>query len=386
MLNFLILILFIKVTFNCTVDSINVEFLAGPRDIENALPQRYNKSQVHSHFANQKIEYSDILNTPFCCIDSRTVKNKILGTPGGDVGEFLIGAKIYFDMLKINSTYTIISLMLEDFIKKYASPNRKFTYHTSEFRLNRLFDNLYKAGVKPRPSIVPLERPDDYLTWYELFIDPQHQGCGHIRGMLENPSNYGINDISIVQNVLIAYLILFWKSNLKDSIEFNIKVGLLHGKAISIIENESVNCKKHNPVIYPQSLGSSTFIYHEQAVKVFRKEVITKFFTSYNNTINEEEFYDKLNSLANVQLETTINTLKPANQVNVFKVTFKTSGKIEEEPFTIELDLNYIIIIASSLILIILILICSIIIIQHLIYCYCNRKRGHQPDYYNEIQ
>ena len=231
-------------------------------------------------------------------------------------------------MLNVNHNYAIISKMLEEFIIQHAIHTRKFQYHTSELKLGRLFDNLFEAGITPRPSIVPLDNPNNHLIWFEEFIQPQHEGCGHIRGMLENLTLYGIQDVTFIHDVLIAYLKIFWSSTgyLKNSIEFNIKVGTLEGKAISIIENEG-SCKTHNPTMFPQLLGSSTFIYHEQAVNVFKKEITVKFFKSYNNSINEEEFYTKLISLANIQLEATLNTLKPANQVNFFKVKFKTSGE-----------------------------------------------------------
>jgi hypothetical protein len=71
-----------------------------------------------------------------------------------------------------------------------ASKERPFYYHTSDEKLRKVFHHLEEAGVKPKPSVLPEVMPKDAkqaAAWLDELSGPV-QGCGHVRLMMEKPT------------------------------------------------------------------------------------------------------------------------------------------------------------------------------------------------------
>jgi len=56
----------------------------------------------------------------------------MLGTPGGDFSELVMGLDIYFNMNQIKPTIENIIPIMKKYIEDIASADRKFYYHTSK--------------------------------------------------------------------------------------------------------------------------------------------------------------------------------------------------------------------------------------------------------------
>jgi hypothetical protein len=90
------------------------------------------------------------------------------------------------------------------------------------------------------------------------------------------------------------------------------------------------SCKGFTPALRPNSLGSSIFIYSSDAVKDFRQEVLTSFFTRKHAAIAmaPNVFFANITALLDGQLVATLTYLPPANAVSQFSIAISTSARL----------------------------------------------------------
>lgn len=77
------------------------------------------------------------------------------GTPGGDIAEFAGAVYNYFDHTGTPFKYETVKDALHKFIPKVASPERRFYFHTSDEKLNKIFHHLAEGDVARKPTVFP---------------------------------------------------------------------------------------------------------------------------------------------------------------------------------------------------------------------------------------
>jgi hypothetical protein len=96
-------------------------------------------------------------------------------------------------------------------------------------------------------------------------------------------------------------------------------------KAIAIVTNKGPDCTDSSPAVEPNFFGSSVFVYSPNSADAFRKNVLAPFFAKKNASIDATAFYNKLKSLLDGQLGSTLVNLSPANAIDLVSVEITSS-------------------------------------------------------------
>lgn len=321
---FIFFIIFIFGMFNislgCNFHTIDVQKVCGPRGIPDETA--FEVDSVRQHFGpTQFSTYGQNLAMPLACVDGRSL-DKVFGTPGGEFSELVMGIGTYFSLLGLEpSVITIRDIMLK-YISGSCSKTRPFYYHTEK----RYIDDLFEK-ITPKPSIFPSTEPESPNQWYELFVRPEFQGCGHIRKILEMPTEYGFKDSKIVEMCLQEFLRIYWTANIKEKLDFKILQGELAPKAIVSLVNDGPSCRDWNSPVFPTLRGSSVFVHHPNVVDDYRKNILVPFFRFYDPKMDTTKFERNLLALGDFQLNATLALLDPAFRVNQFLVKIQTLGQ-----------------------------------------------------------
>lgn len=300
---------------------------------DSAAPENinaYTLSDVENHFELGSVEYVDELRTPFSCVDARG-DEPLLGTPGGDFVELVVAISAYFAEKEAQSasftpTLQLVRDIVDDFMSDVITTDRPLYYHTDFGRLSNLLrDYEIEIGQAQSFTIFPSDRPTpsaNAQTLLNLLKEPEYQGCGHLRLMLEDPDAYGLPSAFVPETLLQELIEWWWDAPAAEQAKFLwvTKLGPLEGKAVTIVTSDE-ECPGFAPAYPPNLRGSTSFLYHATAVTNFREQVVAPFFKTYDPSIDEDDLLERINDLAGVQLTQTLTLLDPANSVDIFTVT-----------------------------------------------------------------
>lgn len=235
-------------------------------------------------------------------------------------------------MQMIPSAEQILEIFAK-YIQEMASPQRPFYYHNSKIALDALFETI---PVNPKPSMVPFEEPPESQYWYASWIRPEFQGCTLIREMLNNATKFGIPDVSIVQNSLLAFLKTWWVIPIeeKSKVNFEVSIGGYEEKAIATIINDGPSCLDYSPMAYTNTRGSSVYVYHPMVANDFRRQKLLPFFKRYDPTINSAKIQMEVMDHADQIYQTFMGSVSPAANMNTFMLRTITFGVFEKEQIT----------------------------------------------------
>lgn len=260
------------------------------------------------------IKMKDLLEaSPESCVDGRGIEN-IIGTPGGNAGEFILaltaaeeagGQKIQLDKI-------------DEILSRYLDKAGKFYLHTDDHALR-------KAGLtkdEARRGSVDKKRRKDLLT---TLADPANGGCGHLRLMAQNPNEYEVRPELVAEAMKAIYQAL-WDG--KD-IEFVIlEGGHNEGAVVNIvIDGEEVTAETQIPTISPTIGDVQMFVNHPQAASFMRKETARYMADVTGWELDLEKFIKQTEQIGNKQLVATIGHL--ADGLPIFTAHFK-SGKLDK--------------------------------------------------------
>lgn len=261
----------------------------------------------------------------------------IIGTPGGDSGEFIIALAIY---AKNGGNVSSDERILEIFqtFMGTVSLSRQFYMHTDSHALEQLEAQLFNLTGSNQTDIfdVPLQYQD---AVFQMVIQPTNIGCGHLRLITLHPEEYRVN-YSLSTGFIKAYFNYLWNheswvklSGLDE--DYEVLQGLhTEGAVVNVIANHptSGTCMRLVPTVVPSTQSSSFFVNHPKEVSILREQLATFFVNTYPQGLTIEEFKRQIDELAAIQLNATLTYLasgKPIYQVT-FTVT-ETSKVVDED-------------------------------------------------------
>lgn len=162
--------------------------------------------KVHDVFSTccRSQTFVDPMTHSFSCIDGRGEEDS-LGTPGGDMGEFLIALAIYHRHKSVlYKAETNVRQFFERYLKRVHG-DKPFYMHTAQASVDALAAVL---NISSDEVLYPKTRElqDTLLTY---LVQPQYMGCGHIGFMLSFPDEYLIPSNLVQEAVQIYYKILW---------------------------------------------------------------------------------------------------------------------------------------------------------------------------------
>ncbi len=262
------------------------------------------------------------------CVDGRD-DSGVMGTPGGDAGEFLLSLaaleRVTGKLLDDKAMHTLLLRRLDAF--------GRFYFHTdvnasntliAAMRADRRFDEALAHVSRPlewrRFMAAPPENVRDALI--ELMSQPGHLGCGHLRLALTNPDRYGMRP-QLIESFLRAFLSLRWQGH-EDSEIAVLPGGHAEGAVVNVVVDHEVDAFSRIPLVSPMAEGSQMFINHPQ-VSGFLRGQVTRFLQRQGDVAalgagGEQELNDAIGTMAGVQLGHTLSAL--AAGLPVFELRF----------------------------------------------------------------
>ena len=241
----------------------------------------------------KSLEYVDISNTLFKCLDGR-YSSPILGTPGGESGEFLNALNILEQILSEEYGKEFLDKNeIKKIVRNYLN-NNKLYFCTDEEAINRIENILLIEGLNfknPRKNFLN--------DLYNNIIDPENLGDLHLRLMLKFPEKYGIRK-ELIEDFIKSLFEIYWEDKkLKNQIEVDVLKGEHSETAFLEIRSEN-NCKEERlaPLINTKDNFISVFVNHIDAVEVLR-EKLSKFLSDKENNGIENIDFEKMKKRLN---------------------------------------------------------------------------------------
>jgi len=262
-------------------------------------------------------------------IDSRN-NRPVVGTPGGDLAELAMGMYIYNLQTNQVTDYTVVKSLFQQFLATRISASRPFFYHTDDTHIREVFVEV-GAALNRNITILPT-RPSaaEQSVWLTELVKSYAQGCGHIRLMIDSPATYGLTSPQIIQWLIRAFYEELWAADTdakRAKLAFLVVLGPQQGKAIAIVSNKFGTCAGYSPLITPNVVGSSMFIYTPSAAAAFRSTILMLFFDAQGAPgWNAALFQSGINDLFKTQLDATVANLPSANKASLFNVDVTSSG------------------------------------------------------------
>ncbi|MFT3708076.1 MAG: rhodanese-like domain-containing protein [Archangium sp.] len=211
------------------------------------------------------------------CVDGRD-DHGVVGTPGGDAGEFLLTLA----SVEALTGTQIPTAQLPKLLLRWVEAFGHFYFHTDVNALNTYIQKL-RADSRIPESSLPL-RTDPPQAWrtfsasppqeirqfvLEHLVGPDTTGCGHVRFMLTKSADYGIRE-GLVRDFLNTFVTTRW-NGLVELEYIPLSGGHREGAVVNVRLEENVQPYTLVPLISPQVAGMQMFVNHPDVTSYSRK-------------------------------------------------------------------------------------------------------------------
>jgi rhodanese-related sulfurtransferase len=212
------------------------------------------------------------------CIDGRG-DGPVVGTPGGDAGEIILTLSAF----EHASRTTVPDEVVGPTLAAYVAGFGRFYLHTDEAALARLATSLTEDprfvdaresgalspdGIEAFLRHPPRELEDPLL---EALVASPHVGCGHLRLMMEHPSEYGVRR-ELVEAVLREAFRLGWSR--PELLDFAVLEGEHHEEAVvRVWLDQPIHAYTRVPTFPATEPGTRFFVAHPEVSAFLRSEL-----------------------------------------------------------------------------------------------------------------
>jgi len=252
----------------------------------------------------EELNYVLITESSFKCLDGRNT-GPVLGTPGGDAGEFIIALSVYEDLIgggrKLNQDS--VDTFFVEYLKFMKQP--KFYMCTDDMAVNHIQTQLSIEGLNinsPRLSLLP--------DLFKVILQPENIGDLHLKMMMKYPQQFSIRK-EIIDMFLTSFFKLLWNTQEKLSTKLELEVLTGSHKEVGFIEVRSEEaCQKQQlaPLIPTKNKFISVFVNHLDAASV-RRAQLSSFFSDkvnhHQDPVDPIKMHNRLNHHGYISLEIT---------------------------------------------------------------------------------
>jgi len=258
------------------------------------------------------VPFSDATSHYFACSDSRATYG-ILGTPGGDLAEFLLAMNVMerarapnTDPLGDGTIFYHFQEYLQDMV---ASGKKHFFYCVGSDALQRWAKMAQVADpLHPRGN-------GEITRLVEYGVFPDHIGSAHLRQMLQDPAGYRCRR-GLVLSVIRAFLTVYYDVShpSRGRLIMAAHDGDYSAEAVLYVDRSSgYPCGNMAPMVVPVVAGRpELFVVHRAAVDIFR-ERLARFVVSRLQIPlqNEANIFQSMRDVGSLQLAATLKALLP---------------------------------------------------------------------------
>ncbi len=277
-----------------------------------------------------------LLASQTSCVDGREDR-AIIGTPGGDAGELILGLAAVEAVTGNRVDLTHVPALTRAFADTFGG----IYLHTDNHALNQLARSM---AADPRLSTTAsalntvrewesfLRHPPHQLRdpLLDHLVMPNHVGCGHLRLALTKPERY-----SVRSDLITAFFRAFYRGLWDGAPDLHwVVLGGDHaeGAVVNVTLEGELSPFTEVPMVAPSVGGIQMFVNHPQVVGYLRAQ-IARFLAIRANELlpidleREDELFAKINELGGAQASATLQAL--AAGLPVFNVHFSRTGSIE---------------------------------------------------------
>lgn len=261
-----------------------------------------------------RVTLTKVQDTAFACLDDR-VEEPVLGTPGGDVGEFTLALAAYLEtragMASQQPSQEMVDSLLLNYIQSLPS-TRRLVLCTDRNAVARLEKTLPADNLNLRaPSDSAVES-----GLLEKLTEAEFQGDSHFRVLLQQPQRYQLHS-QLTPMVLKAFYNNLWRQHKDPSsplystskLELRILSGDPNPQAfLEVSSGELCRSKGVAPMLQPHDGLRAVLVSHLDAVDGRREELAAFFRRVANMTplkVNQEQLFARLQQLGWEALEAT---------------------------------------------------------------------------------
>jgi rhodanese-related sulfurtransferase len=268
------------------------------------------------------------------CVDGRD-DTGVIGSPGGDAGELLVGLRALERMMRRELTDAEIATLLMRRIDLFG----RFYMHTDMASSNAAIEAM-RADPRFDEALRAVSDPLEWRRFWaappvalrpavlEYGLQPEHIGCGHLRLQLTRAADYGTRE-GLVQGVLRAFHLKRWDR--APEIEL---VPLAGGHTERAVLNVRIGGPllpfSRIPLVSPSVGGGQVFVNHPRVTMRMRK-YLAQFLALQSDIcrgpIDAEELHVEMERLGSVQLGRTLGEL--AKGLPIYDVVFNGADKVE---------------------------------------------------------
>lgn len=304
--------------FACKVNAVEVT-LDVPGDEDKMVVSAADLEAYLSQTAT--LEWTHVNQFSFASLDGRN-DEKIMGTAGGDMGEFIQALQAYTKITGVVLTPSEVESLFARLLKTMS--REKFSFSTDEKAYRKLAiatgcQNLKIADIGEK------RKKDLILSKFESEDLPEFLGDPFLKFLSQNLEATGVRREYIVSAIQAFHLSL-WRHNAESDalcyLEFK---GRVDPKALIRVKTPGYCVDQGlTPLISPQVCAGQTFIVHTDAVKLFRRELVNLIAKPGDNL---QDILAEFNTLAQTNLEKFWDTF---SGLPSFTVTFKNTTPLLE--------------------------------------------------------
>ncbi|NOU28492.1 MAG: rhodanese-like domain-containing protein [Polyangiaceae bacterium] len=270
------------------------------------------------------------------CVDGRD-DGGVIGTPGGDAGEFLLSLAAVEQVNGMRFDERSLHAMLLRRLDAFG----RFYLHTdlmasntliTALRGDRRFDEVLAHMTGPLEWRAFLASPPESVrsALLDHMVEPDCIGCGHLRLSMIRANEYGVRR-QLIEDFLRTFFTLRWEG--VDDNEVSVLPGAhAEGAVVNVMLEDGAEAFSRIPLISPMAEGYQMFIHHPQVSSYLRSQLV-RFLTHQRDLVPlgagaEAELMRSLDALGASQMKCTLEAL--AAGLPVYEVTFGESGlKVE---------------------------------------------------------
>jgi len=258
----------------------------------------------------------------------------VLGTPGGDGGEFLLllGAieRVTGKQFTAAEVRALLARRLDTFGRFYIhtdvhAANAFIAAMRSDRRLDAVLASVNETLEWRRFFISPPPEVRDIVL--EHLLQPAHMGCGHIRMMWQECETYGVRP-ELPRMFLHAFMHLRW--NGATEAEFQPLAGGHEERGVlRVFLADPLEPFTNVPLVSPSCEGTQMFVCHPQVMSYLRTQLVR--FAQLQHAlvpkVSEDVLRATVEEMADAQMTATLHRL--AKGLPVFDATFGTGRMVD---------------------------------------------------------
>ncbi len=266
------------------------------------------------------------------CVDGRD-DHGVIGTPGGDAGEFALALAAYESC----TGATLTQAQLRPLMQAYVDTFGRFYFHNDTHTLNELIPRL-RADERLTKVLAPLTEPlhwrnflrsppPEVRAWLlEHYTQSESVGCGHLKLMMRFPERYGVRP-GLVADLLEAMWTTRWGG--APEFEYVVLTGTHQEAAVlNVVMDEDLWAFSRVPLVSPNVDGHQLFVNHPQVATYLRQHVC-EFLLRVENLLpvvpsSRKALVDTVHALSQQHLQATLGQL--AKGLPVYEVRFGHEG------------------------------------------------------------